>query len=104
MCTGTSRGCRSNSGSWPRSTPFRAGSWRGGAGGPREPDPRGPRRERNGATERVAALVAVRAPHLYHSLRCFCLAGFSLLAADVEAGADLPFAFEEHTSGGPAPL
>ena len=48
--------------------------------------------------------MAVRAPHLYHSLRCFCLAGFSLLAADVEAGADLPFAFEEHTSGGPAPL
>jgi hypothetical protein len=48
--------------------------------------------------------VAVRAPHLYRSLRCFCLAGFSLLAADVEQGAELPFAFEEHASGGPAPL
>ena len=23
--------------------------------------------------------MAVRAPHLYRSLRCFCLAGFSLL-------------------------
>jgi hypothetical protein len=46
----------------------------------------------------------VRAPHLYRSLRCFCLAGFSLLAADVEQGAELPFAFEEHASGGPAPL
>jgi hypothetical protein len=48
--------------------------------------------------------VAVRAPHLYRSLRCFCLAGFSLLARDVQAGDELPFAFEEHTSSGPAPL
>jgi hypothetical protein len=48
--------------------------------------------------------MAVRAPHLYRSLRCFCLAGFSLLAADVEQGAELPFAFEEHASGGPAAL
>jgi hypothetical protein len=40
--------------------------------------------------------VAVRAPHLYRSLRLFCLAGFSLLAADVEAGDEIPFAFEEH--------
>jgi hypothetical protein len=48
--------------------------------------------------------VAVRAPHLYRSLRCFCLAGFSLLADDVERGAELPFAFEEHASGGPARL
>jgi hypothetical protein len=44
--------------------------------------------------------VAVRAPHLYRSLRCFCLAGFSLLAADVEAGDEVPFAFEEHPGGG----
>jgi len=43
--------------------------------------------------------VAVRAPHLYRSLRCFCLAGFSLLGADVEAGDEVPFAFEEHSSG-----
>jgi hypothetical protein len=43
--------------------------------------------------------VAVRAPHLYRSLRCFCLAGFSLLAADVESGDEIPFAFEEHPSG-----
>ena len=48
--------------------------------------------------------MAVRAPHLYRSLRCFCLAGFSLLARDVETGAELPFAFEEHASRGPAPL
>jgi hypothetical protein len=44
--------------------------------------------------------VAVRAPHLYRSLRCFCLAGFSLLAADVEAGDEIPFAFEEHPGAG----
>jgi hypothetical protein len=44
--------------------------------------------------------VAVRAPHLYRSLRCFCLAGFSLLAADVEHGDEIPFAFEEHPGGG----
>src|SRR3954469_7236150 len=44
------------------------------------------------------ALVAVRAPHLYQSLRAFCLAAFS-----VERGAELPFAFEEHpTREGPS--
>lgn len=43
--------------------------------------------------------MAVRAPHLYHALRCFCLAGFSLLAADVDAGDEIPFAFEEHPGG-----
>jgi hypothetical protein len=42
--------------------------------------------------------VAVRAPHLYQSLRAFCLAAFS-----VERGAELPFAFEEHaTREGPS--
>jgi hypothetical protein len=48
--------------------------------------------------------VAVRAPHLYRSLRCFCLAGFSLLASDVEHGAEVPFAFEEHPARGRASL
>jgi hypothetical protein len=43
--------------------------------------------------------VAVRAPQLYRSLRCFCLAGFSLLAADVDGGDEIPFAFEEHPAG-----
>src|SRR5205823_64474 len=45
------------------------------------------------------SVVAVRAPNLYRSLRCFCLAGFSLLAADVESGEEIPFAFEEHAGG-----
>jgi hypothetical protein len=46
----------------------------------------------------------MRAPHLYRSLRCFCLAGFSLLAGDVDAGAELPFAFEEHAARGGSAL
>jgi len=33
-------------------------------------------------------------------LRCFCLGGFSLLARELEAGAELPFSFEEHTAPG----
>jgi hypothetical protein len=42
--------------------------------------------------------VALRAPHLYQSLRAFCLAAFA-----AERGAELPFAFEEHpTRGGPS--
>ena len=42
--------------------------------------------------------MALRAPHLYQSLRGFCLAAFA-----VERGAELPFAFEEHpTRGGPS--
>jgi len=48
--------------------------------------------------------VAVRAPHLYRSLRLFCLAGFSLLGDDVAGGDELPFAFEEHASAGPSSL
>jgi hypothetical protein len=40
----------------------------------------------------------VRAPHLYESLRAFCLSAFA-----AERGAQVPFAFEEHaTRGGPS--
>ncbi len=42
----------------------------------------------------------VRAPHLYSSLRCFCLGAFRALLDELHAGADLPFAFEEHASYG----
>jgi hypothetical protein len=42
--------------------------------------------------------VAVRAPHLFASLRAFCLGTFRALLAELDRGADLPFAFEEHTS------
>ena len=48
--------------------------------------------------------MAVRAPHLYRSLRCFCLAGYSLLARDVARGSEVQFAFEEHVSRGHASL
>jgi hypothetical protein len=47
--------------------------------------------------------VAVRAPQLYRSLRLFALASFALLSQDVEGGAEIPFAFEEH-DGGKRPL
>jgi hypothetical protein len=41
--------------------------------------------------------MAVRAPHLYRSLRCFCLGAFHVLGSeDVE----LPFAFEQHATRG----
>jgi len=42
--------------------------------------------------------VSLRAPHLYESLRAFCLAAFA-----AERGAQIPFAFEEHaTREGPS--
>jgi hypothetical protein len=44
--------------------------------------------------------VAVRAPSLYQSLRCFCLGAFAVLSRELEAGVELPFAFEEHGSLG----
>jgi hypothetical protein len=42
-------------------------------------------------------MAAVRAPHLYRSLRCFCLGAFNVLSAE---DVDLPFAFEQHASRG----
>jgi hypothetical protein len=42
----------------------------------------------------------MRAPHLYDTLRHFCLGAFAVFHADLEAGAQLPFAFEEHGSYG----
>jgi hypothetical protein len=47
--------------------------------------------------------VAVRAPHLYPLLRGFVLGAFVSLGRELEEGADLPFAFEEHVQrAGPA--
>jgi hypothetical protein len=42
--------------------------------------------------------VIVRAPHLFECLRAFCLGSFRALLAELEHGAELPFAFEEHSS------
>ncbi len=44
--------------------------------------------------------MAARAPHLRQALHGFCLAGFALLAGEVEAGEEIPFSFEEHPSPG----
>src|SRR5919204_2807871 len=40
----------------------------------------------------------LKAPHIYRSLRAFCLGAFSVFTAELDAGAELPFAFEEHAS------
>ncbi len=54
--------------------------------------------ERRGTGRGVSQLVIVRAPHLCECLRAFCLGSFRALLADLEQGADLPFAFEEHST------
>ena len=40
--------------------------------------------------------MTLRAPRLYDALRRFCLGAFGRLSQEVEAGAEIPFAFEEH--------
>src|SRR2546421_6841812 len=55
--------------------------------------------ERRGSGRGVTESVAVRAPHLYRALRCFCLAAFSLLSQEDERGESLPLVVEEHPSG-----
>jgi len=48
-------------------------------------------------------VAAVRAPHLYPLLRGFALGSFVVLGRELEEGAELPFAFEEHVQrAGPA--
>jgi hypothetical protein len=54
--------------------------------------------ERRGPARGVSGVVVVRAPHLHSALRAFCLGTFRALLLDIERGAELPFAFEEHTS------
>lgn len=44
--------------------------------------------------------MAVRAPHLERTLRCFTLGAFAHLARELDGGAEFPFAFEEHASLG----
>ena len=41
-----------------------------------------------------------RSPDLHDALRCTASAGFALLQAEVDRGADVPFAFEEHEARG----
>ena len=42
--------------------------------------------------------MVVRAPQLHETLRAFALGTFRALLADIERGAELQFAFEEHTT------
>jgi hypothetical protein len=42
----------------------------------------------------------MRSPHLYDTMRRFCLGSFSAFDRDLATGADLPFAFEEHGTYG----
>ena len=54
---------------------------------------------RNGARQRVTVPVTqrpARSPALYRALRNFCLGSFFALADELQAGADLPVALEEH--------
>ena len=44
--------------------------------------------------------MAVRSPTLRASLRAFCLGAIAYLAREVDAGAEIPFAFEGHGSPG----
>src|SRR5207247_1136840 len=54
--------------------------------------------ERRGTGDGVSAVVVVRAPQVYEALRAFCLGSFRALLGDIERGAELQFAFEEHSS------
>jgi hypothetical protein len=59
--------------------------------------------ERRASGRLVRRGVGVRAPQLYTALRGFCLGAFAYLTREVESGADVPFAFDEHSSrSGPA--
>ena len=40
----------------------------------------------------------MRSPHLYDTLRRFCLGAFAVFGRELDSGGDLPFAFEEHLS------
>ena len=42
----------------------------------------------------------MRSPVLHDTLRRFCLGAFAVFTRDIDSGADVPFAFEEHGSYG----
>ena len=48
--------------------------------------------------------MTLRAPRLYDALRRFCLGAFRRLSQEVETGAEIPFAFEEHGGRGRPPF
>jgi hypothetical protein len=58
-----------------------------------------PGRNRAGRRVTVGVPVAPRSPELFRALRAFCLGAFFDLGLELERGADIPVALEEH--GGP---
>jgi hypothetical protein len=60
--------------------------------------------DRKGTDDGVTGVVVVRAPQLYSSLRAFTLGSFRALLGEIDRGAELPFAFEEHTAINRPPL
>ena len=54
--------------------------------------------DRRGTEDGVIEVVVVRAPQLYSALRAFALGSFRALLGEIDRGAELPFAFEEHTA------
>ena len=42
----------------------------------------------------------MRAPHLHSALRGFCLGAFAAFGREIDAGAEIPFSFEEHDARG----
>jgi hypothetical protein len=55
--------------------------------------------ERTAPAGRVSGSV-IRAPHLRHALRAFCLGAFAVAYRELDEGGDLPFSFEEHHGAG----
>jgi hypothetical protein len=62
-----------------------------------------PARARSEERTAPAGLVServIRAPHLHHALRGFCLGAFASAVRELDDGGDLPFSFEEHHGTG----
>ncbi len=74
----------------------RCSSWSRPASSPARAAPSCVRNGGEGSARRVREVVPVRAPHLYPLLRGFALGSFVVLGRELEEGAELPFAFEEH--------
>jgi hypothetical protein len=55
-----------------------------------------PALEERRATARLVTGRVVRSPTLHHSLRAFCLGAFAAVTRELDAGGEIPFAFEEH--------
>jgi hypothetical protein len=57
-------------------------------------------RTRRRRPDRVTVTVPTRSPNLYRALQAYALGAFRFLVAELDGGAELPFAFEEHAAPG----